>query len=295
LASVIHTELDRFQPGQVVRILDAGCGGGQLIAYLSAALPALQPALTYELYGFDVEDFPAREFRATIEELSRRFPDTPWQERFQRIPEDAGWPYRDGFYDIIISEQVGEHLRHHARFFGEIARCLAPGGFSVNLFLLEHVIMEWHLLIPFAHRIRNYDLLKACIAAYNRIGLGSFKPPRKRIALSDHAAAQAEFIVQYTGYISYGELLSITKRHGLLVSMRYSREFYSQKLRQLLGRPPLYMYAQKRSILSDWLLVFLLRYLSSVTIVLEKGGRYRQWNAPVGSRRGGESGRATDA
>jgi SAM-dependent methyltransferase len=276
LLSVVNTESVRFQPGQVVRILDAGCGAGQLIAYLAEALPILQPWLTYELYGFDIDDFPNRGFSETIAELSRRFPQTPWPERFQRIPEDAAWPYPDGYFDIIISEQVGEHLRDHARFFREIARCLDPGGFSVNLFPLKHVIMEWHLLIPFAHRVRNYDLLKSVIAAGSRLGLGkSRRAAKKALSLSEYAAERAEFVVKHTGYISYGELLSMTKRFGLLVSMRYSREFYSQKLRQLLARPPRYQYTRERSILADWLLVFLLRYLSSVTVVLEKGGRDR--------------------
>jgi hypothetical protein len=64
----------------------------------------------------------------------------------------------------------------------------------------------------------------------------------------------------------------MTKRCGLLASMKYTREFYTQKLRQMRSLAPLYEYTRKRSIFADWALVFLLRYLSSVTVVLEKGG-----------------------
>ena len=44
-----------------------------------------------------------------------------------------------------------------------------------------------------------------------------------------------------------------------------------QKVRQLLSRPPLYTYSRQRSIVGDWLLELLLRYVSGVTVFLEKG------------------------
>lgn len=47
LLSVLNTESFRFQPGHVVRILDAGRGGGRLIAYLAQTLPQLHPMLTH--------------------------------------------------------------------------------------------------------------------------------------------------------------------------------------------------------------------------------------------------------
>jgi hypothetical protein len=38
----------------------------------------------------------------------------------------------------------------------------------------------------------------------------------------------------------------------------------------MFSRPPLYAYSRQRSILGDWLLVFLLRYVSGITVFLEK-------------------------
>lgn len=135
--------------------------------------------------------------------------------------------------------------------------------------------MEWHVLIPFAHRIKNFDLLKSVIATFSKMGIGSVRRKAPSVSLAAFAASQAEYVVKYTRYISYGELLSIAKRHGLLVSMRYTKEFYGQKPRQVLSRPSLYEYFRKRSILGDWLLVFLLRYVQGVTVILEKGGHFR--------------------
>jgi SAM-dependent methyltransferase len=271
LLSVINTELFRIPPGDSVRILDAGCGAGRLVVFLADMLPRLRPGLTYEFYGFDVTDRPSENFGEEVQELVRRVPGTPWEERLIRIPAETSWPYPDDFFDIVISNQVGEHLRDHSHFFGEIGRCLSPRGFSVNLFPLKHVILEWHVLIPFAHRIKNYDLLKVFIGIASRVRSLASRKSDEAGTRAARAASEAAFVIKYTGYISYGDLLSATKRYGLLMSTRYTKEFYVQKVRQMLSRPPLYEYSRQRSIAGDWLLVFLLRYVQGVTVFLEKG------------------------
>jgi SAM-dependent methyltransferase len=271
LLSVVNTESFRFASGASVRILDAGCGAGHLIAFLADTLPRLRPDLRYEFYGFDVTDRPSENFGEAVQELERRLPDTPWAERLVRIPAETAWPYPDDFFDVVISNQVGEHLRDHQHFIGEIARCLNPTGFSVNLFPLKHVILEWHVLVPFAHRIKNYDLLKAFIGIAGRVRSLVLRGKEQSEDPAERAARHAAYVIKYTGYIGYGDLLSATKRYGLLMSTRYTKEFYVQKARQLLSRPPLYEYSRQRSIAGDWLLVMLLRYVQGVTVFLEKG------------------------
>jgi SAM-dependent methyltransferase len=234
-------------------------------------LPRLRPELTYDFYGFDVTDRPSEDFGEAVQELTRRAPGTPWEERLVRIPAETTWPYPDGFFDVIVSNQVGEHLRDHGQFFSEIGRCLNSRGFSASLFPLKHVILEWHVLIPFAHRIRNFDLLTAFIGAANRMRSRFLRREEEVQAVNERAKNQAAYIIKYTGYISYSELLSTTKRAGLLMSTRYTREFYVQKVRQMLSRPPLYTYSRPRSIFGEWLLFILLRYVQGVTVFLEKG------------------------
>ncbi len=56
ILAVINTETAELAGLGPVRILNTGCGGGVLLAYLSRALPALRPGIRCEVSGFDVHD-----------------------------------------------------------------------------------------------------------------------------------------------------------------------------------------------------------------------------------------------
>src|SRR5437660_586807 len=123
LLSVLVTEADRFPNGSVVRILDAGCGDGVLMNYLMRNLRELNLPVVFELYGFDVHDHgvqPEGYLLETVKNLSRQCPDVPWEERISSISESDPWPYRDRFFDVILSNQVVEHVHNHDAFFSEI-------------------------------------------------------------------------------------------------------------------------------------------------------------------------------
>jgi len=233
-----------------------------------------------ELYGFDILG-PGVQKQAfldrTVERLAIGAPGVPWERRIAWIRPDEAWPYPEGFFHAVVSNQVLEHVRDHGHFFTQLFRTLAWGGFSAHLFPLKHCVYEGHVHLPFAHRIGDHELLQSYIATLSAIGLGKYRVHRRAtgISLERSAERDADYLRRYTNYLTHREILRLAKRHGLRASFKYSREFYTQKLRAMCSLPQRQTYERRRSSMADWISVLGLRYLSSVTLFLEKVDAFR--------------------
>ncbi|MFA9479734.1 class I SAM-dependent methyltransferase [Phycisphaerales bacterium AB-hyl4] len=96
-------------------LLDIGAAQGRTLKYLKAA--GLDEGITF--HGMDNEP------KAT----NRIFEADRWHYRMHDA--EQGLPYEDGAFDIVICEQVLEHL-HRADFvLSEIGRVLRPGGIAI--------------------------------------------------------------------------------------------------------------------------------------------------------------------
>src|SRR5262249_6418792 len=143
--SVIHRHIlsviaSAMKGNARLRILDAGCGGGELMRYLSQELTDLAPEVKIEVSGFDVSDFSPHGARDLADNI-------------QVIQTGEMWPYPDRSFDAVVYNQVLEHVADHRLFFRELGRVLRPGGISIHVFPLKECIYEPHVFIPFAHRI----------------------------------------------------------------------------------------------------------------------------------------------
>lgn len=125
-----------YELGGAARILDLGCGAGATVYQFRDA--------GYDAYGFDVKDY--LELRA---------------------PEDRGYfqigllaanrlPYDENQFDLIISEQVIEHVKDQRAFFDELHRVLKPGGLSLHTFPAYWTPIEPHIYVPFGHLMVHY-------------------------------------------------------------------------------------------------------------------------------------------
>ncbi len=129
LLSAIVTEAgDR----PTLSVADVGCGGGELTRYLRSALPQLLTGCNIDVSGFDVSDF------APDDNTNLEF-DTP------TVRTGDPWPYTDHSVDVMISNQVLEHVSDAQFFFAETSRCLKLDGVAIHLFPLKNVIWEGHL------------------------------------------------------------------------------------------------------------------------------------------------------
>jgi len=279
LLSVLNTESEGYSEKRLLRILDVGCGDGQFINYLMKNFGVLNPAIDFEVYGFDVNDHGVQSegyFANTIELLSEYFPGISWENRLHVFSAKELWPYPDDFFDVIISNQVVEHVRDHNLFFSEINRTLCRGGYSIHLFPLKHYFYEGHLHLPLVHRILNHDYMVSYIKHLSRLGLGKFKSHNKSssVSLDEYAERHADYMSFFTNYLSYLEVLKLGKEYTLRTSFRYTQEFYIGKLGSMLGLKPKYEYQRNRSSLVDWLSIHVLKYVSSITLILHKSEIY---------------------
>lgn len=273
LLNVILTEATRFPKGQRVRILDAGCGQGEIIAYLTENLARLDPEREYELYGYEVDDFNYQKpgyFGAAADVLSQQIPEIDWKKRLSIISVTEAWPYANDHFQIIYSNQVMEHVEDQGAFLYEIKRTLVGGGFSVHIFPTKHCLMEVHMKIPLVQWIHNHDFLQNYIRFMTKIGFGNFRDHTPRPNRDEYALRHADFLLTYTNYQTTDALLRVSRKAGLRPSFRYTQEYYITKLRSKSGQKEPRRYDKKRAFIQDWLLTQVLKHVASITLFLEK-------------------------
>lgn len=101
------------QIGAAKRVLDLGCGDGRSIELFNRVLPSA------DWYGVDIESSP--------EVNSRTRKDIQF-DTFDGI----ALPYEDGFFDLIYTNQVLEHVRHPDKLMPDVRRTLRKGGLLIG-------------------------------------------------------------------------------------------------------------------------------------------------------------------
>jgi len=129
------------QPPAPLRVLDFGCGSGDLVRELMAR--------GYDAYGCDIDaDWPADRG-----EWKRGLPATSWAREFRdRLsPIQSSpylLPYDDATFDAVVSVSVLEHVQNKEEAFAEVSRVLKPGGIGAHMFPSKYNIRECHLFVP---------------------------------------------------------------------------------------------------------------------------------------------------
>jgi SAM-dependent methyltransferase len=275
ILAVVATEFADLDGGRPVRVLDAGCGKGGLMAYLQANLAPLHPGIEFEVHGFDVHDAQmeqapsAEAVAANLRELS---PEESWDGRVTYVSVADPWPYDDDHFDIVVTNQVVEHVADLDFFLNELSRTMKPGSFSVHVFPFRRILYEWHLKLPLVHLIDDFRLRAKAIELLTRAGLGTFPEFRALDGIDEatYGRTRADFIQFGTFYRSWREVARAAKIAGLRSTHRYTRELPTQKLRAVLSRPATYRYPRRPIPLGEWLSFVLLPELLTATILLEK-------------------------
>jgi SAM-dependent methyltransferase len=174
--------------GKNIRILDYGCGAGKIVRLLrDSALNA---------FGCDVF-YDAADYSQVMNDESVL-------RGWVRQMHDGVIPFSDASFDIVVNNQVMEHVEDLEVVLAEIHRVLRPGGLLLSLFPDRGVWREGHCGIPFLHWFPKYSRPRIYYAAGLRLmGFGYHKGTVGAMAWSK---GTCNWLDKWTFYRTKGEI-----------------------------------------------------------------------------------------
>jgi ubiquinone/menaquinone biosynthesis C-methylase UbiE len=171
-------------------ILDFGCGNGSLVkGLLDMGFPAQGCDFNFKT-GCDVDFLRKSNY---IHKINTH----PYQ-----------LPYSDNTFDVIVSNQVMEHVQNYKETVAEMRRVLKPGGVCLHMFPSRLRPIESHVYVPFASIIRNYPYLLMWAI------LGVRKPNQKGLSPKDIAISNQTYLNTSTNYLDGSKILVYFEQNG---------------------------------------------------------------------------------
>ncbi len=122
-------------------------------------------------------------------------------------------PFPAASFDLIVSNQVLEHVEDLDAVLAEMVRVLKPGGRLLHAFPTIEALREGHIGIPLAHKLPRGRLRFLYTCLCRRLGMGFFKADE---SVGDYARAKLDWLDRFTVYRSCREIHAAFRRHGLV-------------------------------------------------------------------------------
>ena len=169
-------------------ILDYGCGDGRIVSLLRAQ--------DRRAFGCDVF-YDGGSYRSAVA------PELLAAGIIRDMPEGR-IPHPDAAFDLVISNQVFEHVPDLDAVLDEIRRVLKPGGILLFLFPDRSVWREGHCGVPLLHRFgKGTGLRVFYAAAWRTLGFGFHKQNK---GIFEWSRNFCDWLDQWTFYRPYGEI-----------------------------------------------------------------------------------------
>ena len=231
LRYIFHDTSAGNSPGTPRRVLDWGCGRGRLV------LALLRRGV--DCYGVDSDP----RVIANAEALFAAEGHDPG-ERLRSLGADQRTAFPDGHFDIVVSDNVLEHVADLDGVLAEMARITRPGGWGFHLFPARFTIMEGHLRMPFVHWLPKTGLRRAAIGLFVALGIEPRWPETRGLPAREKADLYFRYSRDKTFYRPPRRILAACRQHGLtarLVAHNHPRVRNNPVLGSLsrIAAPPL--------------------------------------------------------
>lgn len=186
-------------PPHAAKILDYGCGSGDEVSCLIRA--------GYDAYGVDILEYWGKDKHLHGQALDDE--GTVVAHRLHVIDAATSLlPFVDSSFDLVVSEQVMEHVFDLETTFREQARVLTPGGMGIHRMPSPTSLMEVHTGVPIValNRYRWY------LAAWAIVGR---RNPRQNGMNWRDTLASNQALFGTTNYVSRHQMLEYARRAGL--------------------------------------------------------------------------------
>lgn len=211
---------------ETAKILDFGCGAGRFVR-------ALRARGFVNAYGYDVGDgrtlVGAERDHIKVGSLL-----------------DLRLPYEDNTFDLVISDQVFEHVQDQVRAFEELLRITRPGGHGVHIIPARYSPIEGHILVPFGAVLQHRWWYKLWAS------LGIRNEYQEGLSADETADHNAFFVSEATRYIPTSCYRVIFRKVGF--QYRFAeQEFFDSHVRpsmRAIGKfdsPAMWLYRTFRS------------------------------------------------
>jgi SAM-dependent methyltransferase len=160
---------------KTARILDFGCGAGN-------TLRALRRKGYVNASGYDVSD-------------GRTLLVDDREHIVSGSLFDLRVPFEDDTFDLVISDQVFEHVQDQARAFSEIYRITKPGGIGLHIIPARYAPIEGHIYVPFGGVLQHRWWYKLWAS------LGIRNEHQKGLSADETADHNTFFAVEATRYV----------------------------------------------------------------------------------------------
>lgn len=172
------------------KVLDFGCGNGGDVQALRG--------MNYDAWSCDLKFKPGKYVEQLAAEGLIR---TVSLEKYQL-------PFPDDTFDLVLSNQVLEHVKDYPGTISEIKRVTRQGGLGLHLFPPKWRPIEVHVRAPFASVFRPHWWLTACAA------LGFCKEEQRGRPAAQVATENLLYLDSSTNYMSGSEILAQFREQG---------------------------------------------------------------------------------